>query len=85
MAPRANGASAATLSFDPSSVNTSVDSTFDLDIIVKVGTSEVLGVDALVEFDSDKFVRKIFYQQEISNHAFSITINKSLAYEIISA
>ena len=54
LAPRINGVFAATLSFDPSSVNVEAGETFDLTIQVDVGTDEALGVDALMEYDSEK-------------------------------
>lgn len=44
---------AGTLSFEPSSVNTSVGEEFTLTVQVDVGDSEVLGVDALLQYDED--------------------------------
>ena len=52
LAPLFNDAHAGTMSFDPSSVNVEVDEEFTLTVQVDVGTSEVLGVDALIEYDA---------------------------------
>lgn len=52
---QASAVSAATLSFDPSSVNTKVGDTFKLTIKVEVGTAEVIGVDALVKYDKSLY------------------------------
>lgn len=46
---------AGTLSFDPSSVNTKVGESFTLTVKVDAGTAEVLGVDALIEYDKNMF------------------------------
>jgi hypothetical protein len=50
---RLQSAYAGTLSFDPSSVNTAVDETFTLTVKVDAEDAEVLGVDALIEYDKD--------------------------------
>lgn len=52
IAPLVSGAHAASLSFDPSSINVDAGDTFDIDIVVKIGEDEALGVDALIEYDS---------------------------------
>lgn len=46
---------AATLSFDPSSAQVKVGETTTLQVKVNVGTSEILGVDALIEYDKNLF------------------------------
>lgn len=45
---------AASLSFNPASVSSSIDKTFDLDVKVDAGSKEVLGVDALLQYDNTK-------------------------------
>ena len=48
-------AQAATLSFDPSSAQVKVGETTTLSVKVNAGTSEILGVDALIEYDKNLF------------------------------
>ncbi|MEA3451646.1 MAG: hypothetical protein U9Q83_07050 [Bacteroidota bacterium] len=38
----------------------------------------------LIIYESEIFNRKIFYQQEETNHAISISINKNIAYNILN-
>lgn len=45
--------SAASLQFDPKSVSSAVDKTFDVKVNVDVGSEQILGVDALIRYDSD--------------------------------
>jgi hypothetical protein len=45
---------AASLKFTPATVSTAVDKTFELQINVDAGTKEVLGVDALLQYDNTK-------------------------------
>jgi len=52
VAPVMAKASAATLKFDPTTISTNVGEIFKLDVIVDAEDKEILGVDALVEFDS---------------------------------
>ncbi len=44
-------ASAATLNFNPSSVNTQQDGTFSVDVVVDAGTEQVTGTDVYVIYD----------------------------------
>lgn len=55
VAVHVSAVSAGTLSFDPSSINTRVGESFTLTVKVDVGTAEVLGVDALIQYDKDMF------------------------------
>jgi hypothetical protein len=41
--------------------------------------------EELIYYEASSFNRKIFYQQKETNHAISITINKSFAYETLHA
>lgn len=56
---------AATLRFEPSSVDTSSGETFDLDIYVDTDDSEVFGVDAVITYDSN-----IMQVEKITNGTF---------------
>ncbi len=51
VAPIVSVVSAATLKFDPSTVSTNVGETFKLDVVVDAEEKEILGVDALIEYD----------------------------------
>lgn len=42
---------AAVLKFDPTSSNTEVDKTFDVDVVVDAGTDQISGTDAYIKFD----------------------------------
>ena len=46
IAPVLSGVHAASLTFNPSTVTTAVDKTFQLQVVVNAGDKEVLGVDA---------------------------------------
>jgi hypothetical protein len=50
-APILGAVSAATLKFDPSTVSTNVGETFKLDVVADAEEKEILGVDALIEYD----------------------------------
>jgi len=56
---------AATLNFDPTSINVKVGETFEVDMIVDTGTAEVTGVDSLFEFNAG-----IIEAQSISDGTF---------------
>ena len=47
--------------------------------------SQLLYLQKMVYYQSTSFNRKIFNQQKSSNHAFSLTMRKSFAYETITA
>lgn len=49
--PHIHAVSAATLKFDPSTVSTNVGETFKLDVVADAEDKEILGVDALIEYD----------------------------------
>ncbi|KXK11178.1 MAG: Cohesin domain protein [Microgenomates bacterium OLB23] len=51
LSPRLNAAFAATLKFDPTTISTNVGETFTLDIVADAEEKEILGVDALIEYD----------------------------------
>src|SRR3989344_6429362 len=51
--PIFTAAQAATLQFNPSSINKKVGETFELEVVVDAGDKEVLSVDALVDFDGN--------------------------------
>jgi len=51
--PIFTAAQAATLQFNPSSINKKVGETFELEVVVDAGDKEVLSVDALVNFDGN--------------------------------
>lgn len=52
-APVWGGVFAATLKFDPTTISTNADETFKLDVVVDAENKQILGVDALIEFNAD--------------------------------
>lgn len=53
LSARTASVSAASLRFDPVSVSSAADKTFDIKVVVDSGVEEILGADVLIRYDSD--------------------------------
>lgn len=67
---------AATLSFDPSSAQVKVGETTTLQVKVNAGTSEILGVDAMIEYD-----KNLYKVESISDGTFLTVTTKDSGSE----